>query len=445
MGVAKNNATAAVDKALAGAKRDRAGAVRTLLRTLFAGNEHNPLAPALWTQLSALADRARAVRMSEAPASGAGLRPEALGDNWFQCPQCADAFEGVPANCPGCGRAFAVARQALEIELGDDARVWLVPSSATAFAPIQDLSYLASAITWMRVEAGPRWFELFDDAARSSAAAALTAKLTIPPNVTPIGAHEDGTIALAHVTKLELYVVRDHTLVAEPHRTRLAPEVVVRQIVRVMFPDGAVPTTGESTAAETALRAAAGPEMFEKFALARGKNGYLEDAELLALLRTDGVSSEALRGIARGLLDGTSFIPGGTWMPDTLPAPEKRRPGSPLLLMQAIVEQLQKTDPDQFTELACELLGHVLCDPDVYDHDALALHADMASELVDALVAVDPGRLTASARGHVLVSFERACAAARPEQLELAPLADKLRPIDAKRVDAALARHERDD
>jgi uncharacterized protein (TIGR02996 family) len=224
-----------LDRALAAALNP-AWATRGLFRDLFEVHAQTPLPAPLRAMLSALAERATSVQMATPPVSGAAA--EELGDNWFQCPHCAEVFEGKARKCASCGKWLAVARPALEIVFGD-ARMWLRASPTLKRKPLTDLRYLETAFDWLRVEHGERWFELFDDGGRETAATTL--KVAVPPNVSPIGAREDGSVILAHETKLEVHVAKAGALHADPRRLTCAPELVVRQLAAVLYPDDVLP------------------------------------------------------------------------------------------------------------------------------------------------------------------------------------------------------------
>ena len=211
-----------VERSIATAKRSPPSAARTLFKELLAGNSIAPLAEPQWEILSALADRATAVRAATPP----GTAAIALGDGWFQCPRCEDVFEGEAC------RACKPSAPAVELVF-DDARIWLRPSSAESLAHPGRLSYLASAFAWLRVESGERWFELVDDP--EIVLAKATARAVLPPNLVPIGVHHDGTIVLAHETKLALFTVDERGTVTEiPDRIACAGELIVRQIAVVL-------------------------------------------------------------------------------------------------------------------------------------------------------------------------------------------------------------------
>jgi len=410
---------------------------RSLLRRLFAGHQYNALAPHLWAKLSALADRTTSIRTAMAPAPRAVDRATSLGDNWFQCPGCDDVFEGERARCAVCQRALAMAAPATEIAFGDDARIW-IRLVTTNPASIQMFAYLDDMFSWLRVEAGARWFETYEPAARDAIAAQLAAKVAIPPNLVPLGVGDDGEILLAHETRLSTYAVRDGRAVATQPATTCSSQLVVLPLVALLVPGDAPPST-EGAAADRKLRAFTPSDVLALLLL--GDDGYIHGDELLVLLRTDGVSVASLTHIARILMDSFTFIPGGTWQPKTLAG--KRRPGSPVLLLQPIVDRLHVHvhESSAFADLACELLGLVLCDPDVYEHDALGAHADMATELVAALLTIELATLSPASQAHLLTSFERACDAADEDSLELVTLGEVLSRLDRDRVLAAMPRY----
>jgi uncharacterized protein (TIGR02996 family) len=218
--------TASIERALAKAERDPTGAVRELLLELFDGKR---IEKSLVDLLSVIAEHATALRTGLAPAEGQAAEP--LGDNWFQCPHCADAFEGERGACPACEQPLALARPALELLLGDGARLWLRTVTGNRPSRLE-----IAKVEWLRVEAGPRWFELFDARGRMAAAIALTQNGAIPPNVTPIGAR-DGRTLIVHETKLDVFEVNDGKL--RPTGERMGgTELAVAQLAGVLFPDG---------------------------------------------------------------------------------------------------------------------------------------------------------------------------------------------------------------
>ena len=225
---AKISASRLVERSITTAKRDPRSAARTLFKEFLAGNEFAPLPAPLWDELVALADRATAVRMATPQAIGA----TALGDGWFQCPHCDDVFEDARDACAACGKPFASA-PSLEIVFDGDARLWIRPSTDAALGAAQRLVFIASAFAWLRAETGERWFELVDDATRVMTA--VNARTALPPNLVPIGAHHDGTIVLAHETKLTLVTVDARGTVAiSPDRITCAGELLARQISFVL-------------------------------------------------------------------------------------------------------------------------------------------------------------------------------------------------------------------
>ncbi len=219
---------AAVDRALARAVEDPTQAARDLLSDLFDGKR---LAKDQQAALSAIAERTVALRMGTAPAGDRVPAAEALGDNWFQCPHCAEVFEGEVPACTACGKLLAVARRALELDLGD-ARLWLRASSGDRRR--SDAEVLR--IEWMRVEAGGRWFELLDEPGRRATMAALTANAALPPNVSAVGARDGDRTLLVHATKLEVHVVERGVPRADGGRMS-ATELAVRELISVLYPD----------------------------------------------------------------------------------------------------------------------------------------------------------------------------------------------------------------
>ena len=211
-----------VTRAITTAKRSPSDAVRALFKGLFAGTDLSPLSPAQWEMLSALAERATAVQRAGPPVAA-----KPLGDDWFECPQCGDVFEGPRATCV-CGAALGAGAAVLEIAFGDAMRMSIRPSRADELGYMGRLTYLATALEGLRVEHGARWFELVDDVTTMQTA---NTRAALPPNLVPIGVHHDGAIVLAHETKLEVFTVdAGGTVTRVPDRIACAAEIIVRQI-----------------------------------------------------------------------------------------------------------------------------------------------------------------------------------------------------------------------
>jgi hypothetical protein len=214
-----------VTRAVTTAKRSPRDAVRALFKGLFAGNDLNPLTPAQWEMLSALAERATAVHRGPPPVAA-----KPLGDDWFECPACGDAFEGTRTACT-CGVALGTGAAALEIDLGD-VRMTMRPSRADELGYMGRLGYLATAFEGLRIEHGARWFELVDDQSRTLDRA--NARAVLPPNLVPIGVYDDDAIVLAHETKLDVYTLdANGDVTRDPDRVACAAEIIVRQIAIV--------------------------------------------------------------------------------------------------------------------------------------------------------------------------------------------------------------------
>jgi uncharacterized protein (TIGR02996 family) len=239
---------AAVDQALAQAPHDASAATRELLLDLFEGKR---LAQEQQQALSAIAECATAIRWTTIAAThGAAID---LGDNWMQCPHCADVFEGEASACKACGKPIAVARQAIEIALGG-ATLWLCPAQpvepVTAASLQRDPRVVR--VAWLRVEAGPRWFELLDEAARAAAGDTLPFTVSLPPNVSAVGTRdaqgEGECTLLVHASKHDVHVVERGVARTDGDRKN-ATELAVRELTRVVFPDGPpAPPSGQALA-----------------------------------------------------------------------------------------------------------------------------------------------------------------------------------------------------
>lgn len=217
----------AIARALTLATRDPSGAARELLLALFDGKR---ISTSLADMLSAVAERATAITNGTAPMASSASAPESLGDNWFQCPHCAEVYEGASARCKACRKPLAFARSAIEIRLGG-AAIWLCARSGDRRTSGAEVA----AIEWMRIEVGNRWFELLDEAGRTAAAAGLAARLVMPPNVEPIATCDGDRTFLVHPTKLEAYVVEQGT--SRPAGKGNATEVTLRALGELIFPD----------------------------------------------------------------------------------------------------------------------------------------------------------------------------------------------------------------
>lgn len=217
---------AAVDRALAHASASITEATRALFEDLF---ESHQLGNDAGNALSAIAERAVAIHLGTAPASG-GQPAEALGDNWFQCPHCSEVFEGETPACKACNRALAAARRALVIDLGG-ATAWLCPSSGDAYPR----GALVGRVEWMRVECDGRWFELLDEAGRAEAERRLPAG-ALPPNVAAVALRDGDRTLLVHPTKLEAHVV-DATGARTALGKATATELAVRELTEFLYPE----------------------------------------------------------------------------------------------------------------------------------------------------------------------------------------------------------------
>ena len=180
--------------------------------------------------LAAIAERATSV--DRVSVSTPGEPATALGDNYFQCPHCAEVFEGeqVPA-CAACTKPLASNRVAIAIALGA-ARVWLCPCEPQVIDP---RAPRVLRLAWMRVESGPRWFELLDDRGRDQAERQLSAAGAMPPNVAPVGRRDGDRTLLIHGTKDQIHVVEGEQ--RRDDGTGSVTELAVRELTSVLYPD----------------------------------------------------------------------------------------------------------------------------------------------------------------------------------------------------------------
>ncbi len=237
--------SAMIDRALERAPSSITEATRELLFELLDGKR---LSKDQQGALSAIAERATAMQRATLPPVG-GAAAEALGDNWFQCFHCAEVFEGEASACKICGRALAVARQTLAIELGG-ATLWLCPSDGQLTALELARTPCVLRVAWMRVEAGPRWFELLDEPGRAATERQLPSAIALLPNVSVVGLRDGGRTLLVHATKHEVHVVDGDVLRTEPDK-QTATELAVRELTAVLYPgDAPEPPSGKAIAAK---------------------------------------------------------------------------------------------------------------------------------------------------------------------------------------------------
>ncbi len=178
--------------------------------------------------LTAIAETATAIGRFSVPTAGATVI--SLGDNYVQCPHCADAFEGEQASaCPTCKQPLASSRVVIEVQLGD-ARLWLCPTDIVREQPS------VHGLEWMRVESGSRWFELLDQQGRGAAERQLPSEAALLPNVSVVALRDGGRTLLVHATKYDIHVV-EHAQRREDGRGSAA-ELTLRELTNVLYPDG---------------------------------------------------------------------------------------------------------------------------------------------------------------------------------------------------------------
>ncbi len=215
---------ALVERALEHARnRSVTEATRELLFELFDGA---CLDRAPQDALTAISETATAIGRGSVPTTGAAVI--SLGDNYVQCPHCADAFEGEQAACPTCKQPLASSRVVIEIQLGD-ARLWLCPTETIREQPS------VNGLAWMRVESGPRWFELLDEPGRVAAERQLPSEAALLPNVSVVALRDGDRSMLVHATKYEIHVVEGDQRRSDGKGS--AAELTVRELTNVLYPD----------------------------------------------------------------------------------------------------------------------------------------------------------------------------------------------------------------
>ena len=214
-----------VDRALERARtRSVTEATHELLFDLFDGAN---LERAAQDALTAISETATAIGRGSVPTAGAAVI--SLGDNHFQCPHCAEAFEGEPASaCPACKRPLAASRVVIEVQLGD-ARLWLRPTETIRDQPS------VNGLEWMRVESGSRWFELLDEHGRVAAERQLPSEAALLPNVSVVALRDGGRSMLVHATKYDIHVVEGDQRRSDGKGS--TAELTLRELTNVLYPD----------------------------------------------------------------------------------------------------------------------------------------------------------------------------------------------------------------
>lgn len=394
---------------------DLAGAIRALW-TPLKGDDLFGMRPALWQGLVAAADAARGARWEPDPqAERVGPAARDLGEGWYQCPHCDDAFEGrgAEAACPSCGGALAAALPCLHLDLGDAGQLWWEPGAGARSRISDRLESLGALVGRMRVQGPAGAFTLFDASGRAAAADALPLG-TIPHGAAVLG-REGDTLWLGHPARLSLWRLPPGGALEEaPMEGSWAPDFLAARIAACLFGDRGAPASGsEAAAADEALAGITAAHLWDRFPPTLEEDGYLECEALEALLRVEGVSVERLSAVAEAIMDTASFFPGGDWIPDWMDAPAGERiPGSPIVLLGPILGQLHERDRGAFDRLAARLLGYILCDGDVLDHDARAAHAEVGRSLAQDLAAAELASLPEASHAHLAQSYRVACEAA---------------------------------
>ena len=129
------------------------------------------------------------------------------------------------------------------------------------------------------------------------------------------------------------------------------------------------------------------------------EDGYFENDDFEGWVKS--ADSKSLVSVCGVIRDGFTFVPGGDWTPSWMPG--ERRGGSPLALLEPVLERLATLDSAAHIAVCAELLRYIACDEDVFAHDALAMSQNMADEITDSLVNadlanVDPQHLVSSVR-----------------------------------------------
>ncbi|MEJ7603417.1 MAG: hypothetical protein WKG01_36355 [Kofleriaceae bacterium] len=93
-------------------------------------------------------------------------------------------------------------------------------------------------------------------------------------------------------------------------------------------------------------------------------------------------------------------------------------------MLAHLLAVLRPTNEAVFQEVAAELLGMVLVDADVFEHDPDGFHRDVATELAESFTATSLDTLAGATRAALVRSFRRGCDSCARSQfgLDLVPL-----------------------
>ena len=389
-----------------------ASAPATAARELFAPLEKSTS----WRELAALFDLITAIVGERDPIALGGPLLESIGDGWWLCPLCADAFEasGGESTCPKCGGTLGGSSRLLRVDLDGGGHMWLSPPGDETL----------EAFSSMRVERDGTWFVFHD--ADGKAALSRRRIETVPLftfRYSIVGEDSDGAVWVTETKAFRPWVLAAGatTPVRAEHDGTLE-DFIITTMRETLAPGR---TLGPSTEASDAARRLAALTLetcWKEFPLSTTQPGlYQSNDRLVALLNVGDIPAASLLPLGRILLESFTFLPGSGFCPAWLEG-KRRIDGSPLPLLEPLLLAMKRSDRAVYERYAAEALRYVLADADVIDHDPDGRQPNLARALLTDLERISP--LDEETRAILVASLSRAAKSASGwEYLDLFPLA----------------------